>query len=661
MNSSNNLSLKKGMFFILVITLLLSFQTSSNAQSPRIDWSVKMCDSILDRYTPGSFGDWKYSNALALIGMWRVYGRTQNEDYYTFIKGWVDRFVDENGLIGINLNSLDNMYPGILLCLLYQRTNENKYKTAADQIRARLDSYPRTSDGAFVHVDRPAYNGELWQDGVFMVTGFLIHYGQVFNDAVYANDECARQIALYDAHLKRDEDNLGLHAWDEDRSASWADPGTGLSPESWCRANGWFIMACIETLAILPPGHSERSEIISILYGRLGGMKNFQDDVTGLWYEVIDKGDDHQNWVEQSSSSMVAYAMSTAMEKGYVPAIEFHDNAKKAYAGILSNIELNDAKLTDIYGTVRGTHVGDYNYYVNQPQLVNDPHGIGAFLICNEQMRNQFPVLFKTFQAENAFIHRGVEESTNRGFTGASYVNGHNEAGSYIEWEVHASQAGTFALTIRYANGTDQNRFCDVDINGGQSHINDLDFNGTKAWTLWEAQTCQINLNQGANTIRITADQTNGPPNIDWIGFEDYVSAPVEEYQAEEAFIYHGSIDSDHPGYTGDGFVNYDNEIGSYVAFDVQAQTSGTYMLIFRYANGTNQNRFCDVDVNGELLINNVSFEGTGAWENWFTQTCRVFLHSGANIIYLTADQSNGGPNLDRMDVLPVDGALLGW
>jgi hypothetical protein len=349
---------------------------------------------------------------------------------------------------------------------------------------------------------------------------------------------------------------------------------------------------------------------------------------------------------------MVAYAMSTAMEKGYISANEFYDNAKKAYAGILSNIELNDAGLTNLYGTVRGTRVGDYDYYVNQPQLENDPHGIGAFLICNEQIRNQFPVLFKTFQAENASIHRGVEESTNRGFTGASYVNCHNEVGSYIEWEVHASQPGMFPLTIRYANGTDQNRFCDVDINGGESHIDDLDFNGTQAWTLWKAQTCQIYLNQGANTIRITADQTNGPPNIDWIGFDDYVFAPVEEYQAEEAFIYHGSIDSDHPGYTGDGFVNYDNEIGSYVVFDVQAQASGIYMLIFRYANGTNQNRFCDVDVNGELLINNVSFEGTGAWENWFTQTCRVFLHSGANTIYLTADQSNGGPNLDKMDVM---------
>ncbi|MBN1413233.1 MAG: glycoside hydrolase family 88 protein [Spirochaetales bacterium] len=480
------------------------------------DWSVRMCDSLLARYAPGSYGSWNYYNALTLEGMWRVWERTGKAEYFNFIKAWADRYADANGLAGITLNNLDAMYPGIICCRLYQATGDNRYRLAATQIRNNLNTYPRTSDGGLIH--NTWSPGELWHDGVFMLDAFLIKYGQVFGDSTYANNECAHQLIIYNSHLYDAATRLGQHGWDEDGSAGWADPVTHKSPEIWCRALGWYVTACMEVLDVLPASHPQRNLLISTVQNRLQGLKAYQDPVSGLWFEVVNKGYDAANWVEESSACMYVYAMSKAVDKGYVSSADYGETIKKGLGGILSNIEINNSGLTDLYGTVQGTGISDFAYYVAQKQIINDSHGLGAFLICYEQVRNRYSEMYVTYQAERAGISNGVVESAHRGYTGAGYVNFTNQVGSYVEFSVNCPRAGTYTLRFRYANGTATNRYCDVSVNGGMAADN-LSFNGTGAWTLWGLQTCNVYLNTGNNTIRITADQAEGGPNLDWIGY----------------------------------------------------------------------------------------------------------------------------------------------
>ncbi|MGO1056552.1 cellulase family glycosylhydrolase [Crossiella sp. CA198] len=125
--------------------------------------------------------------------------------------------------------------------------------------------------------------------------------------------------------------------------------------------------------------------------------------------------------------------------------------------------------------------------------------------------------------------------------------------------------------------------------------------------------------------------------------------APAE-YQAETATISNGVVESNHAGFTGAGFVNYDNETGSYVEFTVNAATAGPATLIFRYANGTTANRPLNITVNGTAAVSGLAFPGTGAWTTWRTATASVTLTAGANKIRGTATTANGGPNLDRLD-----------
>jgi unsaturated rhamnogalacturonyl hydrolase len=128
-------------------------------------------------------------------------------------------------------------------------------------------------------------------------------------------------------------------------------------------------------------------------------------------------------------------------------------------------------------------------------------------------------------------------------------------------------------------------------------------------------------------------------------------SAASTLYEAESATVSQGTVDSDHTGFTGTGFVNYDNVTGSYVEFTVSAAQAQSASLVFRFANGTTTNRPMNIVVNGSTVGSAVTFGGTGSWTTWKTQTLTATLVEGDNTIRAIATTSNGGPNLDSLSV----------
>src|SRR5215207_9602623 len=251
------------------------------------------------------------------------------------------------------------------------------------------------------------------------------------------------------------------------------------------------------------------------------------------------------------------------------------------------------------------------------------------------------------YEAESATISQGLVESNHAGFSGAGFVNYDNTIGSYVEFSVNAAAAGPATVALRFSNGTAVNRPLDISVNG--TLVSDeLAFPGTGAWTTWSTKSITANLNAGANKIRATATTANGGPNLDFVDAE-VASGPTSDYQAESATISQGLVESNHTGYTGTGFVNYNNVAGSYVEFTVTAPSDGPVSLAFRYANGTTVNRPMDIAVDGNLLSPGLAFPGTGAWTTWRTVTINANLAAGANKIRATATTANGGPNLDQL------------
>jgi hypothetical protein len=123
-------------------------------------------------------------------------------------------------------------------------------------------------------------------------------------------------------------------------------------------------------------------------------------------------------------------------------------------------------------------------------------------------------------------------------------------------------------------------------------------------------------------------------------------------YEAENATISQGAVESNWSGFTGTGFVNLDNVVGSYVEWTVNAPSAGLATLTFRYANGTTAARPMDIRANGTLVAAGLSFIPTPAWNDWDTRTVyNVPLAAGANKVRATSTTSTGGPNLDNLEV----------
>lgn len=353
--------------------------------APGTDWSVAVVNSTMARFTPATIGGWSYPVGLYLYGQYLVYQRTHDPRYLTYIKSWVDRFVDSAGNIGQNFDSLDSMQAGRLLVILHHETGDARYQIAAAKIRKRLNTYPRTTDGGFWHAAIASRAHQLWADGTYMVNPFLVEYGREFGDTAYTVDEASKQLVVYSGHLQQ-ANGLLKHAYDESRTASWADPKTGLAPEFWCRAVGWYAMAIVNVLDAMPPGHPRRPALLTSLTGLAAGFEHYQDPVTGRWFQVVDKGSRADDWTETSCSSMFTFALSRGAARGYIDA-HYANVAARGYKGVLAKISLGADGRTNLTDISIGTNVGNYAYYVARTRATNDFHGLGAFLIMNEQLR----------------------------------------------------------------------------------------------------------------------------------------------------------------------------------------------------------------------------------------------------------------------------------
>jgi unsaturated rhamnogalacturonyl hydrolase len=373
-------------FAAILISPLQTLALDKRAKAQTTDWSKAVADSTLKRFpTAESLKGWGYARALYLYGEYLVYLRTGDKKYLDHVQAWIDAHIDDKGVINRPINALDHMLPGNLCLILYKEKKLEKYKLCADSIRKTFDTYPRTKDGGFWHANTTSRQWQLWADGVFMSMPFLVRYGKMFGDSKYANDEATKQLLIYYQHLNNPETRLLHHAYDESGAQPWADPKTHRSGFFWCRAIGWFGMTLIEVLDVIPKNHPKRPELIAIVKQLAKAYERYQDPKTGLWYQIVDKGGVEGNWLETSSSSMYSYMLWMGVQRGYLPK-HYRDVALKGYQGVLTKLSMGDDGLTNLIDICEGTNVSDLAYYFARKRSTNDFHGIGAFLIMNEQL-----------------------------------------------------------------------------------------------------------------------------------------------------------------------------------------------------------------------------------------------------------------------------------
>lgn len=355
-------------------------------------WAVAVAETIMKR-NPGAPGDvlasWSYWKAYTLLGFEMLWRTTGDPRYLEFIKRELDPFVGEQGnLVGVTLDSLDNIMPGSAIVALYEHTREERYRTAANTIRHAFDLYPRNADGGFWHGTCLA--GEMWIDGVFMGQMCLIRYGAFIGDADYCFDEAIRQITVFADHCLKGDSGLYLHAWAAHADMArvlpgnierWADPLTGLSSEVWSEGLGWYALVLAETLAVLPLSHPRRAEVVDIFVHLAAGLRRTQDPATGGWFQVVDKGDRRDNWIDTSGTAMFTYAVQRGIGIGLLKEAEYARVVTRGYQCIVDNATIDDNGLVDVHRACDGLCVQQsYDAYVRAPRTSNAKEAVAGFL-----------------------------------------------------------------------------------------------------------------------------------------------------------------------------------------------------------------------------------------------------------------------------------------
>ena len=140
-----------------------------------------------------------------------------------------------------------------------------------------------------------------------------------------------------------------------------------------------------------------------------------------------------------------------------------------------------------------------------------------------------------------------------------------------------------------------------------------------------------------------------------------FVGKDSLKYEAENGVFNKTVLESTHEGFSGKGYANLDNEVGSSVTLSVVAADEGDKDVKIVFANGSTANRPVSVAVNGKVQVESVDFESTGAWESWDSSVVTLKLPAGASTITIASLTKDGGPNIDRIEfvnknaVIPVN------
>jgi rhamnogalacturonyl hydrolase YesR len=345
--------------------------------------SIALADTILARYPdPDSipYKRWCYVQGYVLCGFEKLWRCTNDPHYFAYLKRFVDQHVNIRGEIrDFTGDSLDDIMAGTAIVIIYEHTREPRYRQAADTIRAAFHDYPRNRDGGLWHARQLPH--QMWIDGVFMGMMFLTRYAAVIGDQETCFAEAARQIIAFANRCRKGDTGLFLHAYDETRCAEWASPSTGLSPVVWSEGLGWYALILAETLAVLPPEHPARPEIISIVHALAAGLRRTQDNHTGLWYQVVDQGAHADNWHDTSGSAMFVYFLQRMIDLGHLDIEQYGRCVDRGYAGIVTKAAISAVGLVDIYDACDGLCVQrSYANYINYPRCINAKEAVGSVL-----------------------------------------------------------------------------------------------------------------------------------------------------------------------------------------------------------------------------------------------------------------------------------------
>ena len=232
------------------------------------------------------------------------------------------------------------------------------------------------------------YTDQMWCDGQYMGPALLAqiikHTGKTNN--ISDNDWAiiAKQFSITWAQLYDKNTGLLYHGFTanpgDDASKSWAgiskQKGIYHSASFWGRANAWYFLALVDILEVMPTDNTYYNTFKGYLTSLAEGIKKYQDETTGCWYQVMDKvpASLTGNYLEASCSSIFTAGYLKAIRLGLLDKTTYEPIAKKAYEGLVNQFMIYDNTDNSTIQLVhsctsaglggKDSRTGDDNYYL---------------------------------------------------------------------------------------------------------------------------------------------------------------------------------------------------------------------------------------------------------------------------------------------------------
>ena len=342
----------------------------------------------IEKIKEGTKPSWNYIDGCMIKAILELYHIKKDCRYLEFADSFIDYFVRDDGSITSydpKEYNLDNVNAGKTLFDLYHLTGKEKYRKAIDTVYSQLKGQPRTSGGNFWH--KLIYPDQVWLDGLYMAQPFYMQYELTYNEGKNCQDSCRQFFNVYEL-MRNSRNGLYYHAYDDSRKAFWCDKVTGLSANFWLRALGWYAMALIDTVEIMPDSMAdEKGKLCRIYRELIDSMLPYQDEETGMWYQVVNRGGITPNYLETSGSAIFAYAIMKSVRLGLLEPSYF-TYGTRAFDGICEKylwdkdgeLQLGGLCLVAGLGT-KEMREGTFDYYMREPIVQNDAKGVAPLIL----------------------------------------------------------------------------------------------------------------------------------------------------------------------------------------------------------------------------------------------------------------------------------------
>lgn len=298
-----------------------------------------------------------FSHALLLIGLLESHSDEDADVALQSIEDWCDKIIDTEGQLRMAIRYIDDCMIGYAFCDLYDRTHNDKYKRAADQLaNYLLQEYPRNDRGTLPYF-RQHTEVMLIDDKI--VSAFLVRYGEQFG-VPQATDLGANQLLEF---LRLGVDpNSGLpwHAYTLSGSRTMGQART-MGQLGWLRGIGWLSIGLSGTLEYLPKDHAHYQELRDGFLVILSTVRAYQENEK-CWNWAIKNTLSHE---DTSGTAMIGYAIENAIASGVIGK-SWASVSENALAAVLRSTRTNgvvDSTLADCNGVGHyAKHFGPSNF-----------------------------------------------------------------------------------------------------------------------------------------------------------------------------------------------------------------------------------------------------------------------------------------------------------